>query len=156
MMLYKGLGLRAGSKPMSSYARRPGETIGHNWYVPNVSKTAEFPHVAADVNYWKTFTHTALATAAGDDGSLTLYGQAREHELFAQHVANSETWTETQGHGRTLHEWTLLPSKPDNHWLDCLTGCAVAASMLGVSLPGGKRVDERKPLKLSSLIRKSG
>jgi hypothetical protein len=70
MMLYKGLGLRAGSKPMSSYARRAGETIGHYWYIPNVSKTAEFPHVASDVNYWKTFTHTALATAAGDTGSL--------------------------------------------------------------------------------------
>jgi hypothetical protein len=136
MMLYKGLGLRAGSKPMSSYARRPGETIGHHWYIPNVSKTAEFPHIASDVNYWKTFTHTAFATAAGDAGSLTIFGQAREHELFAQHIANSETWTATQGHGRSLHEWTLLPSKPDNHWLDCLAGCAVAASMCGISLPG--------------------
>ncbi len=139
MMLAKGMGLRAGSKPMSSYARRPGETIGHYWYIPNVSKTAEFPHVASDVNYWKTFTHTALATSAGDAGSLTLFGQAREHELFAQQIANSETWTETQGHGRTVHEWTLLPSKPDNHWLDCLVGCAVAASMVGVSLPGGAK-----------------
>ena len=144
MMLYKGMGIRAGSKPMSSYARRPGETIGHYWYIPNVNRTAEFPHVAADVNHWKTFTHTALATAAGDAGSLTLFGGATggersrtgEHELFAQHIAASETWTTTQGHGRTVHEWTLLPSKPDNHWLDCLTGCAVAASMLGIGRPG--------------------
>ena len=136
MMLYKGLGIRAGSRPMSSYARRPGETIGHHWYIPNVNKTAEFPHVASDVNYWKTFAHTALATSAGDAGSLTLFGQGREHELFAQHVAASEIWTATQGHGRTVHEWTLLPSKPDNHWLDCLAGCAVAASMVGVTLPG--------------------
>jgi hypothetical protein len=155
MMLYKGLGLRAGSKPMSSYARRAGETIGHYWYIPNVSKTAEFPHVASDVNYWKTFTHTALATAAGDTGSLTIFGQARDHELFAQHIANSETWTQTQGHGRTLHEWTLLPSKPDNHWLDCLTGCAVAASMLGCRVAGVKPVDERKPIRMSSLVRRS-
>jgi hypothetical protein len=133
MMLYKGLGIRAGSKPMSSYARRPGERIGHHWYIPNTVKTAEFPHVASDVNYWKTFTHTALATAAGDAGSLTLFGQAKEHELFAQHIANSETWTETQGQGRIVHEWTVLPGKPDNHWLDCLVGCAAAASMLGVT-----------------------
>jgi hypothetical protein len=51
-----------------------------------------------------------------------------------------------------LHEWTLLPSKPDNHWLDCLTGCAVAASMLGVSLPGAKPVDERKPISMAKLL----
>ena len=136
MMLYKGLGIRAGHKPLSTYARRPGEQHGHFWFIPNVSRTSEFPHVAADVNYWKTFTHNALATSAGDAGSLTMFGQAREHELFAQHIAASEMWTETQGHGRTVHEWTLLGSKPDNHWLDCLAGCAVAASMLGIGRPG--------------------
>ena len=136
MTLYKGMGIRAGSKPMSSYSRRPGETIGHHWYIPNVSRTAEFPHVAADVNYWKTFTHAALTTAPGDAGNLTIFGQPRDHELFAQHIAASETWTQTQGHGRTVQEWTLLPSKPDNHYLDCLTGCAVAASMTGLTLPG--------------------
>ncbi|MCY2927889.1 MAG: phage terminase large subunit family protein [Planctomycetota bacterium] len=136
MMLYKGVGIRAGSKPMSSYTRRPGETIGHCWYIPNVNKTAEFPHVAADVNHWKTFAHTALATSAGDPGSLTIFGTARDHELFAQQVAASETWTPTQGHGRVVHEWTQLPGKPDNHFLDCLAGCAVAASVAGVNLPG--------------------
>ena len=43
MMLYKGLGIRAGHKPMSSYARKPGEQHGHFWFVPNVSRTSEFP-----------------------------------------------------------------------------------------------------------------
>jgi hypothetical protein len=157
MMLYKGLGIKAGSKPMSSYARRPGETIGHHWYTPNVNRTAEFPHVASDVNYWKTFTHSALATSAGDPGSLTIFGQAKDHELFAQHIAASETWTTTQGHGRTVHEWTLMPGKPDNHWLDCLTGCAVAASMVGINLPGETdlKLKSRRQgkIKLSSLQR---
>jgi hypothetical protein len=31
-----------------------------------------------------------------------------------------------------VHEWTNRPTRPDNHWLDCLTGCAVAASMVGI------------------------
>lgn len=39
MMLYKGLGIRAGHKPLSTYARRPGEQHGHFWFVPNVSRT---------------------------------------------------------------------------------------------------------------------
>ncbi|MCE5280326.1 MAG: terminase gpA endonuclease subunit [Planctomycetaceae bacterium] len=151
MMLYKGVGIRAGHKPMSSYRRRPGEIHGHYWYVPSVAKTTEFPHVAADVNYWKTFTHNALAAAAGDPGSLTIFGEASEshsrniqHELFAQHIAASETWTETQGHGRFVHEWSLLPSKPDNHWLDCLAGCAVAASMAGIHAPGQQATPGRQ------------
>jgi hypothetical protein len=136
MMLCKGLGLRAGNRPMSTYKHRPGETHGHHWYIPAVGKTSEFPHVASDVNYWKSFVQERLSMAAGDPGSMTIFGQSREHELFAEHIANSETWVETQGFGRTVHEWTPRPSKPDNHWLDCLVGCAVAASMAGVKLPG--------------------
>lgn len=157
MMLYKGVGIRAGSKPMSSYVKRPGETIGHHWYQPSVRKTAEFPHAAADVNYWKTFVMTALSTPAGDPGSMTVYGSPRDHAAFAQHIAASETWTETSGHGRMVHEWTQLPGKPDNHWLDCLVGCAVAASMCGISVPGQQtnrrsgRASRQAPMKLSSL-----
>ncbi len=107
------------------------------WYMPNVRGTAEFPHAAIDTNYWKTFCHAGLATPAGERGTITLYGKsARPHELFAEHVAGSETWTETYGHGRSAREWRLRVSKPDNHWLDCLVGCAVGASMLGAKGQG--------------------
>ncbi len=137
MMLSKGVGIKSGRKPMSTYARKPGEVHGHFWYVPNVGRTAEFPHVAVDVNYWKSFVHSGFATAAGDPGSLSIFGRkGRDHELLAEHVAHSETWVETQGHGRVVHEWSLRPSKPDNHWFDCLVGCAAAASMCGVRAPG--------------------
>ena len=40
----------------------------------------------------------------------------------------------TEGRGRTVDEWKLRPEHVDNHWLDGLVGCAVAASMQGVSL----------------------
>ncbi len=137
MVLSKGMGLRAGSKPMSTYRRHPGEVHGHNWYFPNVNKSSEFPHVAFDANYWKSFVHARLAVAPGDPGALTLFGKGQsEHALFAEHVAGSETWTLTHGHGRDVQEWKARPTRPDNHWLDCLVGCAVAASICGVSLPG--------------------
>ena len=136
MMLAKGIGIRASRQPMSTWRRKPGEQHGHYWYVPNVARTAEFPHVAADVNYWKTFIHTALSTPAGDRGNLTLFGAPADHELFARHIAESEDWTDVQALGRTVREWSLKPSRPDNHWLDCLVGCAVAASMLGIGRPG--------------------
>jgi hypothetical protein len=34
-----------------------------------------------------------------------------------------------------VREWSLKPSKPDNHWLDCLVGATAAASMLGCRTP---------------------
>ncbi|KKL08208.1 hypothetical protein LCGC14_2578180 [marine sediment metagenome] len=61
--------------------------------------------------------------------------RAAEHRLFADHVT-AEYRVRTEGRGRKVDEWKLPPSKPDNHWLDCLVGCAVAASTLGVALTG--------------------
>ncbi len=137
MLLARGTGITAGRKPMSTYRRKPGERHGHHWYMPNVAGTAEFPHVSVDVNYWKSFVHRGLATAAGERGCLSLYGKSdKAHELFAAHIAGSETWVETQGQGRTVREWRQRPSAPDNHWFDCLVGCAAAASMSGAATPG--------------------
>lgn len=65
MMLYKGMGIRAGRKPMSTWPRHPGETAGHFWYIPSVSRTREHQHVLADVNYWKSFVHDRLLVAPG-------------------------------------------------------------------------------------------
>ena len=137
MLLSKGMVLKAGNKPMAAYTRRPGERHGHNWYIPNVSRSCEFRHVAFDANSWKTFIHARLATAAGDRGALSLFGKMPEqHRLFAEHIADPESYVVTEGYGRTVHEWRPKPSKPDNHRLDCLVGCAVAASMIGVRAPG--------------------
>jgi hypothetical protein len=137
MVLAKGVGIKAGGKPISLYQRKPGWTFGHNWYVPCLTGTREFPHVCVDVNYWKSFVHDALAVAPGDPGALTLFGKAAsDHSLFSEHVAGSETWTLTHGQGRDVREWKPRPTHPDNHWFDCLVGCAAAASMIGVKSPG--------------------
>ena len=85
----------------------------------------------------------------GDKGCLSLFGQKpAEHRLFADHVT-AEYRVRTEGRGRKVDEWKLPPSKPDNHWFDCLVGCAVAASMLGVSVMetaagSGKTVKRRR------------
>ncbi len=137
MMLAKGLGIRASRKPLSSYSRHPGEVHGHFWYVPNVRRTGEFPHVLVDVNYWKAFVHTGFITAAGDRGSLNMFDcKGDGHDLFAEHVARSESWVETTGLGRVVREWSPRPTRPDNHWFDCMVGCCAAASMCGVKTSG--------------------
>jgi hypothetical protein len=143
MMLSKGLGLKAGNKPIASYERRPGWQFGHNWYIPNVSKTREFPHVTFDTNYWKSLCHTGLKTTAGDAGSISIFGKATNHDLVADHIVNSETWTLTHGQGRDVREWKVKPNRPDNHWLDCFVGCSVAASILGAKVKGQETLKKK-------------
>ena len=135
--LTKGVGIRAGRKPIAEYTKKPGETIGHYWYVPSVRRTGQFAHVLVDVNFWKRFVHDGLATAAGDRGCISIFGHdGRAHELLAEHVARAEKWVDLIGPGGTVREWSLMVSKPDNHWFDCLVGCAAAASMCGVKATG--------------------
>ena len=157
IMASKGMGIRAANKPISSYRRKPGERHGHHWYVPNIRRTGEFPHVVIDTNYWKSFVHERLGMAVGDRSGLTLFGkQGSRHQLFAQHIADSEFWVRTEGHGRVVYEWKNKPGVPDNHWLDCLVGNAVAASMLGCKLAGHKvSAAKRKRVKLSELQQKA-
>jgi hypothetical protein len=148
MMASRGLPITAAKKPISAYQKKPGERIGFNWYIPNVSKTREFPYVGIDVNYWKSFVHQQIAM-----NSLTLWGnRPAEHRLFAEHIANSETFVVTTGNGRTVREWKIKPNRPDNHWFDCLVGCCVGASMLGVTATGqASATKERKVIKLSEI-----
>jgi hypothetical protein len=126
----------ASSQPFSEYKRRPGDRVGHNWRMANVHGKRAVRHIVFDTNYWKTFTHARLAVAMGDRGCLSLYGdRSNQHRLFAEHLT-AEYRIPTTGRGRTVDEWKLRPERSDNHWLDCLVGCAVAASMQGVVLPG--------------------
>ena len=72
----------------------------------------------------------------GDRGCLSLYGnQPETHRMFAEQIT-AEYCIKTEGRGRTVDEWKARPGQPDNHWLDCLVGCAVAASMQGALLFG--------------------
>ena len=61
----------------------------------------------------------------------------------------------TEGRGRTVAEWKLPAHKPENHWFDCVVGCAAAASMQGVEKIGAQVAlrQELKRLKLSELQR---
>jgi len=132
----------ASSRPFSEYRRKPGDRVGHNWRVPNVHGRRQVRHVIYDTNYWKSFVHSRLAVPMGDRGCLSLFGaKPQRHRLFAEHLT-AEYRVQTQGRGRTVDEWKLRPSATENHWLDCLVGCAVAASMQGVVLPG---TEFRKP-----------
>ena len=112
-------------------------------------------HVVFDTNWWKSFVHARLAVAMGDRGGLSLFGSKSEtHRLFAEYVT-AEYFVKTEGRGRTVDEWKIRPEQSDNHWLDCLVGSAVAASIQGAVLFGtdASAPTRRSRLKLSELQR---
>ncbi len=146
----------ASSQPWSQWKRKAGERIGPHW---RLRPSAEWPikHVLVDTNYWKTFVHQRLKADFGASSSINLYGrtvndrrlEARYHsELADQLVAEFPVRVEVKD--KVVHEWKLRPHHPDNHFLDCLVGCAVAASMNGVELAGS-----RIPQKASRVSMKS-
>ncbi len=119
-----------------------------------------------------------LAAPMGDPGCLALFGKAGgwrpqaagrtarisrasslqpgasslpDHQLLAEHLT-SEYRVKTQDRGRTVDEWKLRVDGLDNHWLDCLVDCAVAASMQGAVLYGtDTRPAPRRRIRLSEL-----
>ena len=148
----------ASSIPFSEYKKKQGDRVGHNWRIPNVRGKRAVRHVLFDTNYWKSFVQARLRVAMGDRGCLSLFGtKPAVHRAFAEHLT-AEYRVRTEGRGRTVDEWKLRPEQSDNHWLDGLVGCSVAASIQGVVLPGTAAFDNVRRLqrlKLSDL-RKPG
>jgi hypothetical protein len=145
----------ASSIPFSEYKRKQGDRVGLNWRIPNVRGKRAVRHVVYDTNWWKSFVHARLAVSMGDRGCLSLFGSKPEtHRLFAEQVT-AEYFVKTSGRGRTVDEWKLRPEQSDNHWLDCLVGSAVGASIQGAVLFGTDTapVPQRRRIRLSELQR---
>ena len=133
----------AGGMSMSEWSRKPGERIGHNWRIRK-SQGRGARHAIYDTNYWKSFTHARLRVNPYDRGSLSLFGDtAMRHQTFAEHMT-AEFRVRTEGQGRAVDEWKLRKKTRDNHWFDCVTGCMVAASIAGASLPGTGEPEKRR------------
>ena len=123
----------ASSKPFGEYTRHPGEVLGDHWWIP-APKRGAVRHMMIDTNFWKSFVHARMHMAVGDKGGITLFGRSSDvHRRFAEQLV-AEYAIRTQGQGRTVDEWKIKPGRPDNHFLDCLAWCCVAASRLGCRL----------------------
>ena len=131
----------AASTPFAEYRARKGDRMGLHWRIPGGGRRV-VRYVLIDTNYWKSFVHARLAVPMGDPGCLSLFGGGgggagggADHRLVAEHLT-SEFRVVTQGRGREVDEWKLRTPGADNHWLDCLVGCAVGASLQGAILFG--------------------
>ena len=146
----------ASSIPFSEYKRKRGDRVGLHWRIPNTIGKRQVRHVLVDTNYWKSFVHARLAVAMGDPGCFSLFGRdAQGHRLLADHLT-AEYRIKTLARDRTVDEWKLRATRPDNHWLDCVVGCAVAASIQGAVLAGieSSSSQPRCRIKLSALQRR--
>lgn len=153
LMPSKGTGVGAKNKPMTDYQRKPGEKFGWNWII--AKNRSGVRYIRFDANHWKSFAQSRILTALGDSGCFSLYGRKGEdHELLADHVT-AEAPTPVTANGRTVHEWSMKAGKADNHWFDCLVGCAVAASVLGVTLKESESASkpEKKRVRWSEVQR---
>ena len=140
----RGRGITAGKIQFDDYKRDRCREMGLHWWVPKDSPQAV---VQIDTNFWKTFVHARLSTAAGDPGALTLFGQPQYHALLAAHIlAEYYTLPKTEK-DVTVQEWHQHPGR-DNELYDCLIGAAAGAAKLGCSLvpmaPATKR--QRVPI----------
>lgn len=156
IMPSKGLPLGPTHTPMSEYKKRDGETLGppgSNWRIGPSENGRKL--LTYDANHWKSFLFKRLMTAKGDSGCQMLFGVAgQRHEMLADQL-RAEYVIPVTARGRTFDMWKLKPGDPDNHWLDCYSGCCIAASVQGCSLmlngvPAGVR-PERKRVKFSEM-----
>ena len=121
----RGRGVGAAGTPMGPRKNR-GDRAGLNWLV---GKTAEGTQIEAnyDTNFWKTFTSGRLRLGLGDPEAIMLH--AGHHEMLIEHLV-AEFPVRVEARGRTVDEWKEVAR--ENHWWDCLVGCAVAASITGL------------------------
>jgi hypothetical protein len=137
----RGKGVGASGTPMGPRKNR-GDRAGLNWLV---GKTAEGTQIEAtyDTNFWKTFTSGRLRLGLGDPEAIMLH--AGNHEMLIEHLV-AEFPVRVEARGRSVDEWKSVAR--ENHWWDCLVGCAVAASITGLE-PAASEGGFRKRKKVS-------
>lgn len=144
VMPSRGLGIGVKKKPLSEYIKHDGERYGFHWRVPIAQSTEGVKTLQLDTNYWKTFVLERLRKTVGNKGAISLFGlPGEDHRLLADHFT-AEYFTRLAANGRELDEWDLKPGRPDNHWWDCIVGCAAAASLEGATIAKAEPKPQKK------------
>ena len=120
-----GAGVGASSQPLADGGKSRGDKVGLNWRIGQISagqRSARY-----DTNFWKTFVTARLRLAIGDPEAITLH--AGRHDMLIDHLT-AEYPVRVEAKGRVVDEWKMAGR--ENHWLDCLVGSAVAASIAGI------------------------
>lgn len=137
-----GRGIGLNGAPMHMWQLKDGEQAGLNWRLRRTTeRRAPVRHGIIETNFWKSFVQARLFQPIGDRGSLTLCKpDARGHQMLADQLTAERRESQQSSSGRRVEVWSEKRKGLDNHWLDCLVGCAVGASMLGASLAEHRQV----------------
>jgi hypothetical protein len=131
---FHGKGISAKQQPIAARKKKPGERGGEFWYQPSVRGTNTPRHVICDTNAIKTILAQRLTIPIGSRGAWSLFQNSiAGHRMIADQLS-AEYPIETEGRGRKLYEWSLIPGR-DNHWLDCAVMICTLALMHGCA-PG--------------------
>jgi hypothetical protein len=150
-----GVGIKATRSPMQFWPIGEGEKVGLNWR-ERASAKHKGRYGLFDTNYWKTFFHTRLAVPVGSSGCLSLFqAEPPEHRMLADHLL-AEFRILVDANGRKVYEWQEYPEKRDNHFLDCLVGCCVGASMQGAVLESLKPAAKKPKQTLAEMKARAG
>lgn len=123
-----GRGVRATEKPFSEAQRAIKWKTGPGWFWIDGPGPAR--GVVFDANLWKSRVHNALYLATESAGSIQLF-KSNQHRMIADHLC-AEKPIKTEANGRTVYEWKEKVGQ-DNEGLDCLVGCAIGASIIGIN-----------------------
>jgi hypothetical protein len=127
----KGVGIGPGQTAIADYHRRSGERIGDGWIL-GIAGADRLRLLRFDANFYKSRIAEMLTRPMGEQGGIVLWGdKPHEHENLALHLS-AEYPTRTEAKGNVVNVWARRADR-DNHMLDAVCGCAVAASLEGLS-----------------------
>lgn len=138
----KGYGLGATRRPLvdPEGKKKPRSDILGQWaYVRTSIKTWLLTY---DANVWKTHVSELFRADKDSKTSITIFGKdgrrKPKHQMFCEQVT-SEYPVSVESPIRKTVVWKVRPNA-DNHFLDCVSGCALLAHTLGAKLPTGARM----------------
>lgn len=152
----KGFGVKASERPLSESPRAIQQRTGPAWYWRDGKKDGGW--VSFDANFWKKRVCAGLCLSTGSRGSISLFKAAPHvHQMLSEHLT-AERGIRVDAKGRTVFEFTEIPGR-DNEGLDCLVGCAVGASINGISRDSERitrkpRTEIKTPQEWAALARK--
>ena len=141
----KGRGIGEHAKPMNDYRKDSGDWMGWNARID--AKTMGKGRILTyDTWAWKTFLAELILAPNGSASAFYLPGEKiNEHPLLTLHLLSEyRAASSAESSGRRVEKWFLRPGEHENHWFDCVVGCAVGANRCNIeSNPSGEAKRKR-------------
>ena len=145
-IISKGRSRDTGRSPIATWPRRDDEKRGANW-IRTMSESKIGHMIQFDPDEWKSFIYNRLFEHFAGRSPLKLWGLEGEvdHKLFAAHMT-SECGVPEKSQGADFEKWKVVPNTGiNNDFFDCLVGCAVAASVSGLTWAANESIKPPEP-----------